>query len=90
MSYDYNSNRLIPRGSAYARMLDNAGPRSLMKIYCSCGRIVDLDRKVMAVKRSLKKDVECTVCRNARISMEIDLLNDCFAGVSSAEEDPQY
>ncbi|MDR2699138.1 MAG: hypothetical protein LBB30_05640 [Candidatus Methanoplasma sp.] len=46
-----------------------------MKIYCACGKIVDLDRKEMNLKKSLKKDLECPACRNARISREIDFLN---------------
>jgi len=69
-------------------MLDNAGPRSLMKIYCACGKIVDLDRKEMNLKKSLKKDLECTVCRNTRISMDIELLNHIFDDGLSAGEDP--
>jgi hypothetical protein len=69
-------------------MLDNTGPRSFMKIYCACGKIVDLDRKAMNIKKSLKKELECTTCRNARISKDIDILNCCSEGDSSAEEDP--
>ena len=88
MSHDYKSNRLITLGSANICTLDNAGSRSFVKVYCSCGRIVDLDKKMMAVKRSLKKDVECTACRNARISMEIDFLNEGFDGGLLVEEDP--
>jgi hypothetical protein len=56
-------------------MPDNAGPRSLMRIYCACGKIVDLDRREMSLKKSLKKDLECPACRNARIAREIDLMN---------------
>lgn len=71
-------------------MLDNSGPRSFIKIYCACGRIVDLDRRAMNVKKSLKKELECTGCRNARISMEIDILNNCSEEDLSNEYDPLY
>ncbi|MDR3206232.1 MAG: hypothetical protein LBT41_03970 [Candidatus Methanoplasma sp.] len=49
--------------------------RSLTKIYCVCGRIVDLDAKEMNMKLSLRKNIECPVCRNARISRDIDCLD---------------
>jgi hypothetical protein len=50
----------------------------MMKIYCACGRIVDLDIREMKIKLSLNKDIECTACRNARISRDIDCLNGFF------------
>ncbi|MDR1690599.1 MAG: hypothetical protein LBR42_01985 [Candidatus Methanoplasma sp.] len=56
-----------------------------MKIYCTCGRIVDLDRKEMNVKLSLKKDLECTKCRNARIAKELDAMNDFSDGDDTAD-----
>lgn len=70
--------------------LDAAGPRSFMKICCACGKIVDLDKKEMKIKKSLKKELECPACRNARISMEIDFLNGLFDGSLQAEEDILY
>jgi len=70
--------------------LDNAGPRSFMKICCACGKIVDLDRKEMKIKKSLKKDLECTACRNVRISREIDFLNSHFDGTLESEEGLLY
>jgi len=72
------------------RTLDNVGSRSLVKIYCACGKIVDLDRKNMNIKKSLKKDLECTVCRNMRVGKDIDLLNTMFERNLSTEEDPVY
>ncbi len=57
-----------------------------MKIYCACGRIVDLDKREMNIKKSLKKELECPACRNARISRDIDILNEHFDGPASAEE----
>jgi predicted RNA-binding Zn-ribbon protein involved in translation (DUF1610 family) len=36
---------------------------------------VDLDAKEMNMKLSLRKNIECPVCRNARISRDIDCLD---------------
>lgn len=47
----------------------------MTKVYCKCGRIIGLDSNQAKLKFSLKKDVECNECRNARISREIDELN---------------
>ncbi|MDR0509103.1 MAG: hypothetical protein LBG63_04710 [Candidatus Methanoplasma sp.] len=83
-------NENISQEGTYIRTLDKVSPRSLVKIYCACGKIVDLDRKEMHLKKSLKKDIECTACRNVRISKEIDFLNACCAGDLLPEEDPVY
>lgn len=90
MSCDYTTNSLIPLGSGYIRTLDNANPRSLKKIYCACGKIVDLDKKEMNLKLSLKKDLECITCRNARISRDIDSMNELFDENPLDGEDPLY
>lgn len=58
--------------------MDDASAQNLTKIYCACGRIVDLDKSTIVIKCSLKKEVECTVCRNIRISRDIDILNAHF------------
>jgi hypothetical protein len=87
IGYSYTSNRVIQQGDASILTLDSSGPRSFMKIYCACGKIVDLDKKKMNIKKSLKKELECTACRNARISTEIDLMNKHFDGSLSAEEE---
>lgn len=55
----------------------------MMNVYCECGRIVWLDRSEMGLKLSIGKKLECTYCRNRRISEEIDSLNRHFSG-----EDP--
>jgi len=86
IGYDYTSNRLIPQGDASTRALDKVGPRSFVKIYCACGKIVDLDKRKIMIKRSLKKNIECTSCRNARISKEIDFLNEHFEGIVLEED----
>jgi len=57
-----------------------------MKICCAGGKIVDLDKREMSIKRALKKDLECPACRNARISREIEFLNGIFDGSISLEE----
>ncbi len=90
MSCNYTSDVLIPFGDAYIRTLDTMHPCGLMKIYCACGRIVDLDKKEMGLKLSLKKDLECVSCRNARISKEIESLNEHFDGIDNGEEEPLY
>lgn len=58
---------------------------ALKKVYCCCGRIVDLDSGYFARRIQLGKPVECFHCRNLRISREIDELNDIFSGVKSEE-----
>jgi len=60
--------------------IDGTDPCDMYKIYCSCGNIVSLDRGMVKSKKHLKKRVECTVCRNFRISKEIDLMNSLFDG----------
>jgi len=88
--YDYAFNDIISQSNISIRTLDNIGPRSLVKIYCACGKIVDLDRKKMNIKKSLKKDLECSACRNIRIEKDIDLLNAHFEGDILAEDDSIY
>lgn len=51
----------------------------MRKVYCGCGRILDLDCGYMSRRLSLNKDLECPVCRNARISREIDELNALYS-----------
>ena len=41
-------------------------------IYCSCGRIVNIDRRICAVKKHLGKQLECASCRNRRIARELE------------------
>ena len=62
------------------RTIDGAGSNEMYKIYCDCGRIVSLDRSSVKMKKNLKKSVECTVCRNQRISVDIEYLNDLYNG----------
>ena len=55
---------------------------SMRKIYCKCGRIVDIDSGYFRVRRILGKDIECSFCRNERVGREIDELNNHFLGIS--------
>ncbi len=57
------------------------------KVYCSCGRIVDLDKRTIHLKQRLGKDVECMRCRNSRISADIDLLERHFSGCLEEESE---
>ena len=42
------------------------------KAFCTCGAIADLDSTSISLKRRLGKDVECSFCRNQRISEELE------------------
>jgi len=44
----------------------------------------------MNIKKSLRKDLECTTCRNMRISKEIDFLNSYYDSDLLGGEDPVY
>lgn len=79
---------MIPSADGQVCTLDELNPNSLMKIYCACGRIMGLDRSEMKVKISLGKEVQCVYCRNARISREIDFLNE--NSEEASESDPLY
>ncbi len=72
----------------FMRTLDTTAEISMMSVYCTCGRIVVLDRSEMRLRLSLGKELECTSCRNARISHEIDVINDHFEGID--EPDPMF
>ena len=54
----------------------------MKKIYCRCGCIIGLDSAQMKLKLKLGKELECTNCRNARISRDIDELNSHFSDES--------
>ena len=69
----------------YMRPLDAVAESSMMSVYCECGRIVVLDRAEMRLKLGLGKELECSSCRNARISQEIDAMNDHFNGIEEPD-----
>ncbi|MGN0099168.1 MAG: hypothetical protein ACI38Y_07580 [Candidatus Methanomethylophilaceae archaeon] len=64
--------------NGHNKLLDDASSSSMMSVYCGCGRIVNQDRSEMMLKLDLGKELECTTCRNTRISHEIDELNQHF------------
>ncbi len=66
-------------------MLAKLDSAPVANAYCTCGRIVVLDRSVISMKIALGKEIQCMSCRNARISREIDTLNDIFNGVVEEE-----
>lgn len=70
----------------YMRTLDAMASAAMMSVYCTCGRIVILDRAEMKLKLDLGKELQCMTCRNARISKEIDALNDHYNGVPEEDE----
>ncbi|NYT11428.1 MAG: hypothetical protein GKC03_02615 [Methanomassiliicoccales archaeon] len=45
---------------------------SMNKAFCTCGAIAELDSTTVSLKRKLGKDVECSYCRNQRISEELE------------------
>lgn len=85
VDYDNDSVSYASHG-AELRTLDNMVANAVMSVYCNCGRIVVLDRSEMRLKLSLGKELECMSCRNARISREIDALNDHFNGVEEVDD----
>lgn len=59
----------------------------MVKVACeNCGANIDLDGASVAIKRKLKKKIECAICRNARVSRDHDVLEQIFYG--NYEEEP--
>ena len=77
----YDSSRYASEGM-YDTDYEVFDLKNAMSVYCSCGRIVNLDRDEMNVRIALGKELECSKCRNQRISIEIDALNEHFAPVA--------
>lgn len=69
---------LIKPSAGCNTMLNVSGVSNMKKIYCRCGQIIGLDSSHVDLKIRLGKDIECTACRNMRISMEIDELNSMY------------
>ena len=66
--------------------IDTIRASDMSKIYCKCGNIVSIDKNTVKMKKRLRKSIECPICRNFRISMEIDIMN----GVSDDALDDGY
>ncbi len=62
----------------HVRALPGLGLDSFKKIFCTCGRIVDIDADTYRRRTSLRKTVECSRCRNLRIASEIDMLDEHY------------
>lgn len=89
MEEDYTDDSVsYVSGNGTMRTLDATASSMMMSVYCTCGRIVVLDRSDMKRKLSLGKELECMTCRNARISEEIDSLNNQFDGVTEEDAYP--
>ncbi|KUE73776.1 hypothetical protein AUQ37_07765 [Candidatus Methanomethylophilus sp. 1R26] len=77
----------VPLDSVRNSLICDAGPGCFHKIYCKCGRIVDFDENEYETKVRLRKPIECSFCRNQRISVELDMLDEHF---SIIEEEPAF
>lgn len=66
----------IPCGNMQNYTLDDVDSAVFTKIYCSCGRFVDMDRDVLMMKQRLHKPLECSHCRNRRIAKEIEMMEE--------------
>ena len=80
----YSSVSYVPHPLASVK-LDDISADNEMCVYCMCGRIVTLDRSEMQLKLSLGKELQCTSCRNRRISQEIDYINALYDGTIDEE-----
>ena len=69
-----------PSTNAVNTTFNVAGLSRMKKIYCRCGRIIGLDSSQVKLKMKLGKELECTECRNVRISKDIDEMNRHFDG----------
>lgn len=75
----------IPCENSYHIRLFDDIRSNFDKIYCSCGRIVDLDSGSIRLKRALKKPITCSHCRNLRIAAELDALDANYSVIESCE-----
>ena len=83
MLYD---EKIRPSTNAVITTFNVAGISRMKKIYCKCGRIIGLDSAQMKLKLKLGKELECTECRNMRISRDIDEMNAHFSGETVESE----
>ncbi len=62
--------------------------RDMLDVDCdNCGVRIGLDSSVVSVKHQLHKPVECPICRNMRVSKEMELLENEFRGMKSEENE---
>ena len=77
----------LTHGGTRALDLPALGKGSMRKIYCTCGRIVDIDSGYFKIRMGLGKSLECSFCRNQRVGREIDELNDHFLGIDEDDRE---
>ena len=65
--------------------LSGTGISDYTKIFCTCGRITDIDTQTYRRRLGMHKQIECVHCRNARISAEFEKLDEHY-GVIEGEE----
>jgi len=53
----------------------------------SCGVRISLDSSIVGIKHLLNKPVECPICRNARVSKEMELFEMGYNSVNSNDEE---
>ena len=55
------------------------------KIFCNCGRIVDIDTFTYRRRLQMHKNIECATCRNRRIAEEIEHLDEHYGFIEGEE-----
>jgi len=83
MDAEFQFDPFVPCEDTHIRALSGTGLDSFTKIYCACGRIVDIDSDTCRRKHALNKPIECNRCRNHRISMEFDMLDSHYNVIES-------
>lgn len=75
----------VPAEDLHIPTLIGVGIENFTKIYCSCGRIVDIDSQTYIRRSAMHKTIECAHCRNERISAEFDLLDEHYNVIEPGE-----
>ena len=70
--------------------IDQVKQSDMSKIYCKCGNIASMDRSILRMKRHLRKETECAVCRNHRISVDLEYMNCLFDGTLDEGADSYF
>jgi endogenous inhibitor of DNA gyrase (YacG/DUF329 family) len=62
----------------------------MVNVQCeTCGVYIRLDGLSVQIKKSLRKPVECPICRNSRIAREIEATDADFAGDIVEDSEPK-
>ena len=70
--------------------IDHVRQGDMSKIYCKCGNIASMDKGILKMKRHLRKETECAVCRNHRISGDLEYMNCLFDGTLDEDADSYF